>query len=68
MDEHDCSQIFCRTCKDYVDSPTHDCYMKVTKENPYYVPSKQEEIMKDIFEKKEKKKKKLKDKKSGEEE
>ena len=67
VDEHDCSQIFCRTCKGYADGPNNDCYMKVTKENPYYIPSEKEEIMKDIFEKKKKKKQKSKDKKSGEE-
>ncbi|XP_041465845.1 uncharacterized protein LOC121416344 isoform X2 [Lytechinus variegatus] len=62
--DHDCSQVFCRICKDYVDGSTHECYMKVTKKSPYYVPSEKEKELDKIFQKKKKKKSKSKKKKS----
>lgn len=63
-DDHDCSQIFCRTCKEYVDGPTHECYMKVTKESKYYVPTKDDKLYDAVFRGKGKKKSKKGGKKS----
>ena len=56
FDDHDdCNKIFCQTCKEYVEGPTHECFMKPTKESEYYVPTKTDILLGAAFTKKKKK-------------
>ena len=52
FDDHDCNEIFCQTCKEYVEGPTHECFMKPTKESEYYVPTKTDILLGAAFTKK----------------
>ena len=36
IQNHKCSDTFCKTCRKTVDGRTHKCFMKVTRDSPYH--------------------------------